>query len=265
MKKVAKYLEMFKVTLLTNLAYVYDMVARQVFLVIIMYVFVQLWRTTYRWEGSSTIAGFTMEQMIWYLALSESIVMGMPRSAADVDTEVKSGSLAYSLTKPYNYPLFHYARYMGDALVRFLANLLIAGGVTWILVGRPAFTTATFAAGMVAVFLAFTLDFWIQMSLGLLAFWIEDTWAFRILYSRVMMLLGGMMLPLDVFPEWLRKFASSLPVANIVYGPVKTFVRFNFQDWVSLLARQGLWIVVLFTVARSVYGMGVKRVNVQGG
>lgn len=265
MKKVAKYLEVFKVTLLTPLAYIWDVLARQAFLIVIMYVFVQLWSTTYSWEGSSTIAGFTMPQMIWYLVLSESMVMGMSRTSADIDTEIKSGSLAYSLTKPYDYALFHYSRYMGDSILRFCTSLLIAGAVAYLTVGSPSFSLQSVAAGLAAVLLGFTMDFFIQFALGLTAFWVEDTWAFRFLYSRVTMLLGGMMLPLDVFPEWLRGIASSLPVASIVYGPVRAFVRFNVQEWTALLARQSIWIVVLCVMAKSVYGMGVKRVNVQGG
>jgi ABC-2 type transport system permease protein len=264
-KRIAKYLEMFKITLLTSLTYFHELVGRQVFLLFIMYVFVQLWRTTYRGEGSTTIAGFTMPQMIWYLTISESIVMGMARTGAEIDTEVKSGSLAYSLTKPYDYQLFHYARYMGDSLVKFFSSLIVAGAVSWALVGSPPFSAGSFAAGLVAAFLGFTMDFWIQMSLGLTAFWVEDTWAFRFFYSRVTMLLGGMMLPLDVFPEWLRKIAGSLPVASMVYGPVKSFVRFDATEWALLLGRQALWIAVLCLVARSIYGTGVKRVNVQGG
>jgi len=265
MRKVAKYLNTFKVTLLTSLAYFHDFVGRQVFLVVIMFVFVQLWRTTYGWEGASTIEGFSLAQMIWYLALSESLVMGMPRSAADIDSEVKSGSLAYTLTKPYKYPWFHYARYMSDALVRFFANLLVAGGVTWIMVGPPTFTAVSFAAGLSCVVLAYTLDFWVQFSLGILAFWTEDTWAFRFIYSRVTMLLGGMMLPLEVFPGWLRRIADALPTAQIVYGPVITFVKYEGDGLIRVLARQGAWIATFYCIGILLYGMGVKRLSVQGG
>ncbi len=264
-RRLGKYVEMFKITLVGNLVYVQDVLARQVFLIIIMYVFVQLWTTTYRWEGAAAIAGFSMPQMIWYLALSESIVMGVSRTGAEIDSEVKSGSLAYSLTKPYDYTLFNYAKYMGGSVVRFFMNLCIAGGVSWVLVGIPKFTLPSVLAGLVSVLLGFTLDYWIQLCLGLGAFWVEDTWAFRILYSRITMLLGGMMLPLDVFPEWLRRIASALPVSSIVYGPVSTFLRFNAQNWLSVLLRQGLWIAAIVALSRATFGMGVKKVNVQGG
>lgn len=265
LRSLAKYAEMFKVTMLTSIAYLYDVLFRQVFLVVIMFVFVQLWRTTYQWEGASTIAGFTLNQMIWYLALSESIVMGMPRAGVDIDSEVKSGSLAYSLNKPYKYSWFNLAKYMGEAWVRFSMNLVIAGGVTWIMAGPPPFSGYSFAFGLVSVVLAYTLDFWVQFSIGMLAFWSEDTWAYRLLYSRVTMLLGGMMLPLDVFPDWLRRIATELPVSSIVYGPVRTFIKFQAGDWGALLVRQGLWAAGLWAIATLLYRTGVKRVNVQGG
>ena len=38
----------------------------------------------------------------------------MPAVGKTIDEEVKSGSLAYSLSRPYNYGLFHYAGYMAE-------------------------------------------------------------------------------------------------------------------------------------------------------
>jgi ABC-2 type transport system permease protein len=263
--KVAKYAEMFKVTFLSKTAYIYDLLFRQLFLVVVMYVFIQLWKTTYSWEGAVEISGFTIRQMIWYLAMSESIAMGMPAIGATIDEEVKSGSLAYSLNKPYKYALFHYSGYMAEALLRFILSLVIAGTVTWIAVGPPAYTLVSFLAGVIGVLVGLSMNYAVQFGIGLLAFWTEDTWAFRFLYGRLVMIFGGMMLPLDVFPEGLRKIASAMPTSLIIYGPVKTFISFSFSDWILMLGRQGLWLAACSVVVTAVYRLGVKRVNVQGG
>ncbi|MGI6631671.1 MAG: ABC transporter permease [Bacillota bacterium] len=264
-KSLAKYLEMPKITVLTIMAYAQDMLARQFFLVIIMFVFVQLWSTTYRWEGAETIGGYTMLQMLWYLAISESMSMSMPRAARDVDSDVKSGAIAYSLTKPYKYPWFLYSRYMGDALIGFFGNLLIAGAVTWVLVGPPPLTPASFALGLVSALFAYTLDFWAQLSIGLSAFWIEDSSPYRLLYSRVSMLLGGMLLPLDIFPAWLRRIAEVLPTSQVYYGPVRAFLGLPLPEYGAVILRQVIWAFVFVGLGGLVYRAGVKRVNVQGG
>ena len=41
-RKISKYVEVFKVGLLSRLAYVYDVIFRRLFLVIVMYVFARL-------------------------------------------------------------------------------------------------------------------------------------------------------------------------------------------------------------------------------
>lgn len=264
-QKAAKYIEVFKVSLLSRLAYVYDVLFRQLFLVIIMYVFAQLWRTTYAWEGTADISGFTMRQMIWYLALAESMVMGMPAVGMAIDEEVKSGSLAYSLGRPYNYALFHYAGYMAEAAFRFVLNLLIAGSVTWAIAGPPGFSVKASLAGLLCVAIGFAIDFGVQFGIGLTAFWVEDTWAFRFLYTRIVMIFGGMMLPLDILPDPVRRLAQALPTSLIVYGPVRTFISFSAGEWAMLAVKQVGWLTALCVTVTLVYKKGVKRVNVHGG
>lgn len=45
------------------------------------------------------MAGFTLTDMIWYLAMIESIALS--RAHIQISEEVKSGDLAYALCKPY--------------------------------------------------------------------------------------------------------------------------------------------------------------------
>lgn len=260
-----KYVEMFRVTLASQLAYVYDVLLRQIFLVIIMFVFAQLWRTTFRFQSAGTIEAFSFDQMLWYLAASESIVLALPQIGRDIDEEVKSGAVAYSLNKPYSYPLFYYAKYLADAVFRFALNLFVAGMVTWVLAGIPRWTGTSAAAAVFSILLAFTVDFWTQFSIAVLAFWVEDTWAFRFLYSRVLMVLGGVLLPLDILPPLLRRVSSYLPVSQVIYGPARTFLFFETRGWLALTGRQALWIVALMLVAHGLFRLGVKRVSVQGG
>ncbi len=264
-RKISKYVEVFKVGLLSRLAYVYDVIFRQLFLVIVMYVFAQLGQTTYAWEGTADLSGVTMKQMIWYLALAESMVMGMPAVGKTIDEEVKSGSLAYSLSRPYNYGLFHYAGYMAEVSFRFLLNLLIAGSVAWAIVGPPVFSAGTFLAGLLCVIIGFTIDFGVQFGIGLGAFWVEDTWAFRFLYTRIVMIFGGMMLPLDILPDAVRQVARALPTSLIVYGPVRTFISFSPGEWAILVGKQVVWLTAVVFVVKLVFKTGVKQVNVHGG
>src|SRR5919204_708692 len=82
-----KYAAIFSTTLRNQLAYAGEMLLRTVFLVMILYIFLQLWRATYAARGGAAIAGFSVAQMIWYLALTESIVLSRPNVSRVVDEE----------------------------------------------------------------------------------------------------------------------------------------------------------------------------------
>ena len=71
--------------------------------------------------------------------------------------------------------------------------------------------------------LAFLLQFLIKMSLALLAFWVEDTGPFFWIYSKVLFTLGGLFVPIDIYPEWLRRVAVMMPFNYVLYQPARLF------------------------------------------
>ena len=78
---MSKYWAIFKTQLLTTLAYPADLVGHGFTIVIYLWVFIFLWRITYRAMGASggSIAGLTLSQTIWYLMLAEMIMLSKPR------------------------------------------------------------------------------------------------------------------------------------------------------------------------------------------
>lgn len=263
--RLAKYVEAARVTLATNLTYIGDLFLRSIFLVVVMFVFIQLWRTTYSVTDATVIDGYTLREMIWYLVLTETFMMGRTRVAGTVDEAVKSGSLAYSLSKPYSFIGFQYVTALADSVLRSLILFAIGGTLAWVTVGPLPVTARTAVTVLSVLFLSATIDFAFQAAVGMLAFWMEDTRSLSLLYDRFLMLLGGMMLPLDVFPAKLRAVVRVLPFNAIVYGPAKLFVLPASVDRTALLLQQSLWLVVAWFVLSIVFRLGVRRVNVQGG
>lgn len=265
--QAAKYSAVAGVTTRSNLTYVTDFFLRGLFLVVIMFVFFQLWRTTYGGLGVERIAGFSLPEMIWYLAMTEALILSMPRTSVTVDQHVKTGQLAYFLGRPHSYVLYLFAEYLGEALVRLPVNLAIAGTMAFLMAGPPTLGLGTLPGLAAAIFLALALNFTIVAAIGLLAFWFEDTGSFFLLYSRFLMIAGGMLIPLDVFPDAVRRVAAALPTNLMVYGPARLFVGHGTAppEVASLLGRQALWLAALSLGLAGLYRLGVRRVNVHGG
>jgi ABC-2 type transport system permease protein len=262
---IAKYLAIGRTGFATAVAYRGEYLLRSVMLLLILYVFTVLWRTVYRAGGHEMVEGFTLRDMIWYLVITESIVFSRPRLAGRIDTEVKAGTLAYTLVRPYSYIVFHYAQTLGEALARCLMSFFVGGALVTLLVGPPAFNLGNVGFFLVALLLGATIDFLLSFAVGLLAFWIEETSPIAFIQDRLLMLLGGMMLPLEIFPALLRTIAGWLPLGMIIYAPARLLVgAATLHPW-TVLGTQMIWLVAIGLVSTGLFRAGVKRVNVHGG
>lgn len=262
--RLAKYSAVGRITVRNNLAYFYDFLLRGIFLLVILYVFVQLWSVTYDGEGARQIAGYSFEQIIWYLIFAETIILGSPRLMGKIEEEVTRGDIGYQLTRPMSYLLFHYSSYMGEALVRVLANLLIGGALGLSLFGIPEHGMGW--VGFLLVMIgALTINFLLTMMLALCSFWVEETRGLEFVYNKMLFTIGGMMMPLEIFPEYLQRICQWLPFQTVVYFPAKAAVHFDWGMVGKMMLTQVFWVVVLSILLGLVYRKGVTKLNVNGG
>jgi ABC-2 type transport system permease protein len=79
------------------------------------------------------------------------------------------------------------------------------------------------------------------------------------------MILGGMLIPLELFPEGWQPILKILPFSSMVYGPAHLFVQPDPAFLADLLVRQAAAIVVFALLIAVVYRAAIKRINANGG
>ena len=260
-----KYAAITMTNLQNQLAYIWDAVGRAFFIVIIMFIFVQLWSAVYESQGRAEIAGLSLTATIWYFLLAEMIELGKFRHDQTISDEVKDGTIAYAMIRPYNYLLYHFFNGLGDTLVKMVLIVLLGLPVVVWNVGWPAVDLRVVPLVALMVLLALVLDFIMASSIGLLAFLTEDTSSFRLIYQKLIFILGGLLIPLDFLPQWLARIARALPFAYTTYAPARLFVAFDGVLFVKLLAMQLLWIALLGAVVGIQYRWAVQRLSINGG
>jgi viologen exporter family transport system permease protein len=260
-----KYLAVMRVSIANNLAYVREVLFRALFLIALIFILGELWKTTFAARGANVLSGFSINDMIWYLVATEIIATSLPAFTRRIDSEVRSGQLAYLLGRPCSYILYNFAQYLGERLVRFTMSAIVAISVALLLVGPPHLTWMGVVAWPFVTFLAMCIDFVAYFSIGLLAFWTENTDSFALIFSRMTLVLGGVMAPLEVFPQPLRAIAQVLPFSAILYGPARTVVHFEPGGFLGLLWQQGITLAVGSLLLLLLYRVAVRRVNINGG
>lgn len=235
------------------------------FLFVVMFVFVQLWQGVYSAAGEGLLAGFSLQQMIWYLAVAQVVGGSLTKVASDLDRELKEGTFTYRLLRPLSYIWFHLAYYLGERLPLAAANGLVTMGVAAWATGAPPISATGAAAFLLTWLLGAVLNYFLVIAIGLTGLWVEDTRPYIFIYSRLLMILGGMVIPLDLFPAGVQAVVSQLPLHLIVYGPARLLVRYDPARFVSLVLYQVGWIAVAVLVSLLIYRRGVKRLHVHGG
>jgi len=262
---LSKYPYISLVAARSNLAYLGDVVGKFLFLGIVLYVFTCLWQLTYSASQVSSLAGLTLDRMIWYLVITESIILSSTNVSQVVDEDVRTGSLSVQLVRPVSYPLYRLWTTLGERVVRFGMNFVVGALVALLLVGPIAFKAQGALIFLCSLPLAFVLDFLCKFLIGLGAFWLEDTSGLLLLYSRITMILGGMLIPLELMPEFLRPLLKMLPFAGMVYGPARLFVQPDWNALFELWFAQVLSIACLSLLVMLVYNRALRRVFANGG
>jgi ABC-2 type transport system permease protein len=244
---------------------VWDALGRAVFIILIMFIFVQLWTAVYESQSAEEIAGLTLADTIWYFLIAEMVELGKFRHDQRISEEVKDGSIAYTLSRPYNYLSYHFFNGLGETVIKMVLIFLLGLPIVLLNAGLPALTLQSLPAILLVLFLALALDFCMASSIGLLAFVTEDTFSFRLIYQKLMFILGGLLIPLDFLPMWLQRIARLLPFSQVTYAPAKLFVAFEWQLFLNTVALQLFWIAVMGLLLFLQYRWATRRLVVNGG
>jgi ABC-2 type transport system permease protein len=260
----AKYAEVFRISVANRVAYPAESLSRPLFFSLILFVFLQLWRGVFA-GGRPMVAGFGLRETLWYLIITEGILLSTPVIAGKMDEEIKTGSIAYLISRPLNYVWYCLWKTLGECFALFFLNLSAGIAMGLLLVGPIPVSFAGLVALFPAIALAFVLYNLIGICIALLAFWVEDARPFFWIFGKLLFICGGLMIPLDFFPEWLRRITDWLPFRHILYEPAKALIRFAPDQAVKQLALQSAWILFFLVIAQLMYARGLKKVSIHGG
>lgn len=260
-----KYLAVIRIDARQQLAYRGEFLMRGIMIAMFMFIFVWLWRAVYALGGLDVMAGLRLSQMIWYLAMTETVILSGSRVFQELSEAVKSGDLAYTLVRPYHYLGFQIAHSLGVSLPRMALNFVIAVLVILPFVRRVETSVLGVAGFVVLALFSILLDAMIGLLIGLSAFFVEEVDPIYWIYSKLLMSVGGMFVPLDIFPIWLRRISAWLPFQMIIYAPARTFVAFDAQLFARSLAGLALYILLVGIILALVWRWGKQRVVIHGG
>lgn len=237
-------------------------VARAAFYGLILFVFSRLWDAAL---AGATDLELLPHQLVWYLAITEWIVLSAPPVHTDVEDEIRRGDLVYRLTRPASYLATRLAESLGDLLVRLVTLAGPGFAFAWLLTGRlptePALMLWLLPLGLLAGVLVLLMMF----AIGFTSLWLHDCRPLYWVWQKGAFILGGLLLPLELYPPWLREIASASPFAALFHGPGRTALGQGSAGALQGLALLGAWTLVTALGLAWAYRRGLARIELGGG
>ena len=258
-----RYLRLFVSAWTEQLSSIPAFFARSLFYVFDIYVFASLWGALF--SDRATLSGFTIVQMVWYLVIVETIEFSKSRVFFVIQTEVQDGSVAVTLTRPVSYVLFHLSRAMGESCAKMVPFLLEGTLLASVLVGPlPGYFPAFCVSGLLLVTGVLIANLW-MIVIGLLSFWVGDATPFSWIMQKLMIIMGGLIIPVSMLPPWFSKVVQWLPFAFSGYWPAVTMVMFSPQTFRVALLGASSYVAFLLGLSGALYLSGRRRMDVQAG
>lgn len=249
-----------------SLQYVLNIIMGFLMFFVVLFVFLNLWQYIYSDPGQ-LISGYSINQMIWYVVLTETVWFGTRNNAitSQISNDIKSGSIAYVINKPYHYILYMITRNLGEIVIKFFLYLGAGLIIGYLYIGSlPDFSLRLLPLVSI-IFLAGTMiNIFLTMSISVLSFWIEDAAPFHWIYIKLILILG-VLFPVEMFPAWAQPIIKCTPIYVVTYGPAKLVIDFELSVFLQVLLVQSIYFAASFLLLMRIYRKGVKKVNVNGG
>lgn len=225
---------------------------------------------TYRaiYGDGGSIGGFTSTQMTTYVAVSwMARAFYFNNLDREISADVRDGSIAIQIIRPYNYVLVKMMQGLGEGMFRFL--LFMIPGVALVMLLLPIrlpTDPAAWAGFLVMLFFSFLINSQINVLTGLAAFFVENNEGMMRMKRVVIDLFSGLILPISFFPGWLATASQWLPFQAITYLPGSVFTgRIQGGGIGQVLGIQVLWFVILLVPMVLLWRMARRRLFIQGG
>jgi ABC-2 type transport system permease protein len=238
-----------------------ELAGRVVFFFVILGVFSALWRAVGQ-DGGGAAGG--RSAMVWYLAITEWVLLSAPMLHFEIEAEVRRGDVAYQIARPVSYVGAHVARGIGTLALRapvllvtaYVGGLLFAGQPP-----HPAVLARVIALGAAATVIVTTY----HVAFGLLAFWLGDIAPVYWIWQKLSFVLGGLLLPLTYYPAIVNRVAVFTPFPALLMGPASFILGRPLFRTPVLAGQLVLWLAVGSAAAAMMFRRAARTLQLNGG
>lgn len=231
------------------------------------FIFVSVYHAIYRaiFGGAAEVGRLKLPEALTYVAVAW-VLRSFFTNALDreVTEDVRRGDISLWLLRPVDFAAARLAGAAGEAMLR--AAIFTTPAAVLVALVYPVLPPASLGAALgflTAAVLALAIAAQINLLVGMLAVFTEHTAGVQRAKNAAIDLLGGVLLPLSIYPEWAQAVLAWLPFQAVAYTPVAVYL--GKLEPLRALGVQAAWALALLMLTRWLWARALDRLTVQGG
>lgn len=184
-----------------------------------------------------------------------------------ISNDIRLGKLSPFLLKPAPYFfIFHVGNNLGEKFLKSLYLLPILTILGLLLrISLPVLPIYNWILFIISWLLAAALTFLIDMSIGLTAFWLEESHGVGETYSFLYYFLSGRLIPLFVLPGWIQAPALLLPFRYQLSFPLEISLnKLSTGEIVNGLTLQIIYVAAAIIFLGFLWKRGLRKYSAVG-
>lgn len=223
-----------------------------------------LWTAIYSMEGVDNIQGYDLQSMLKYQVWVMIVgFLGQSYHSMNLAEDIRLGRISSYLVYPFGFWSFHAANFIAIQGVQFIVATITFLAVWLAGIVEPESLTILIQ-GLCLSWVVGLLWFQISFIIGLAAFWLEETWVLRVMFTTVAQFFSGAIIPLELYPDWLRQLLNWTPFPYLTYAPVRLFMGEADGNFAISILILSAWLVFFSLLVRLVWRQGLRLYTAAG-
>ncbi len=216
-------------------------------------------------SGHATI--FSYDELAFYF-LASTLIKATTLSWVGrfIPSRIKRGAISPYLLRPAPYILDSIANNIAEKLLRYVFLVPIVLAVSFVLhMHWPAINFVNFALFSLSLAMAAVIFFVMDVTVGILAFWLEETRALQEIVTVADSFFSGRVIPFLMLPVYLQSISKFLPFRYTLSFPLEIILnKLPPGEMIQGFTIQIIYLISLILIYKFLWKKGLKLYSASG-
>jgi ABC-2 type transport system permease protein len=226
-----------------------------------------IWSAIFAGNNATSIGGMRLPDIVIYYLLAALVDSLVSLRIGFIAEDIYLGKLTKYLIIPLPFSLFKLASALAENIAPFFQVALVYLVVLLVYsdtLSAPL-SLSTGVLGILSCLSAFILSFSIHCAIEFWGFWMDKVWSLIVMFNLTAQFLGGLLLPIEAFPEMLQPALKVLPFYYMVGFPTSVLMgRTTGAEVLLGLVISLSWTLITSLLASQIWKRGIVRYGAVG-